>query len=326
MTENINKHLYHVIKDGKSGFINDKGQIIIDFEFDGASSFSEGFARIFVNDKVGFINTKGDIVIPPTFDSAMGFSNGLAVVTIGDHQGYINYAGETVIKPRFYRADDFENETAKVMPDIMSGGSFINKDGDIILDGYNFSTSKYHDGLINCGDVKENWGFINLDGHFVIPPTYKFVQEFSEGKAAVAPQKDFKGKPNRKTLYGFINKQNEMIIPPIFQGADIHFSNCLCAVWDKAYGYIDDTGQLVIPYEFELGEHFKEGLAVIKPKGKNKKYGYIDKSGQVIIKPIFSSAESFENDLASVIIGEEYDHYKYGYINKKGDYIWEPTR
>jgi hypothetical protein len=319
------QHLYHVIKDGKSGFINNKGHVVIDFEFDGASSFSEGFARIFVGGKVGFIDTTGNIVIQPKFDSALGFSEGFSVVTIGDKQGYINTQGDVAIRPSFYQADDFENGIARVMEDVVSKGSFIDKQGKVILNGRNFLVSKYSEGLINCSD-KGNWGHINLEGHFVIPSIYKYTREFSEGKGAVSPKKDINGKPNRKDLYGFINKYNEMIIPPTLQGSDIHFSEGLCAVWDNGYGYIDDIGNLTIPYEFDLGQHFNDGLAVFKPKGKNKKYGYIDKSGHVIVEPIFTSADDFENGLASVIIGKEYEQYKYGFIDKKGNYIWEPTR
>jgi len=320
-----NQHLYHVIKDGKSGFINHNGQIVIGFQFDGASSFSEGLARIFVGDKVGFIDTNGSVVIPPKFDSALGFSDGLSVVTIGDKEGYINKTGDTIIKPVFYQADNFENGIARVVEDISSKGSFIDKKGNIILSGKNFLVSKYNEGLINCSE-NGICGYINLEGHFVIPPTYKYAREFSEGKAAVSPKKDANGKPNRKDLYGFIDKHNEMIIPPIYQGSDIQFSEGLCAVWNNGYGYINDIGDLVIPYEFDLGQHFNEGLAIFKPKGKNKKYGYINKTGQVIIEPVFTSAEDFENGLASVIIGKEYDQFSYGYIDREGNYIWEPTR
>lgn len=321
----IDPNLYHVIKNGKSGFIDNKGQIVIDFVFDGASSFSEGLARIFVNEKVGFIDTKGNVAIEPKFDSALGFSEGLSVVTIGDKQGYIDKKGNIVIKPSFYHANNFENGIALILDDIISQSSFIDKQGNIILNGRNFSVSKYSEGLINCSE-DGNWGYISLEGHFVIPATYKYTREFSEGKAAVSPKKDISGKQNKKNLYGFINKHNEMIIPPNLQGSDIHFSEGLCAVWDNGYGYIDDNGNLTIPYDFELGEHFNEGLAVFKPKGKSKNYGYIDKSGHVIIEPIFTSAENFENGLASITIGKEYDKCKYGIIDKKGNYIWEPTR
>jgi len=116
-----------------------------------------------------------------------------------------------------------------------------------------------------------------------------------------------------------------MIIPPLFAGADIHFSEGMCAVWDKGYGYINNEGRLVIPCDLYLGQHFSEGLAVVRQSGKSK-YGYIDKSGAIAINPTFSLAENFKGGLASVTIGKEYNEFKYGYIDKKGNYVWEPTR
>ena len=94
----------------------------------------------------------------------------------------------------------------------------------------------------------------------------------------------------------------------------------------RLYGYIDTKGDIAIPFEFDFADHFSEGLAAFKHKGRSKKYGYINKSGNIIIEPKFTAVEPFANDLAEVIIGKEYESFLYGYINKQGDYIWEPRR
>jgi hypothetical protein len=320
----MSDNLFQVRKHGKSGFINGKGQVIIDLIFDNVSSFSEGYARIFVGDKVGFIDNKGNITIPPKFDSVSGFSEGLAYATTGNKYGYIDTSGNFVIEPKFYRCWDFKNGYALVMQEITSMGCFIDKFGDIKLKGKNFLVSKYNEGLINCPE-NGNWGFIDINGNFKIPPTYKYAREFSEGKAAVTPKK-INGIVNKKELYAFINKDNEIVIPPLFSGADIRFTEGMCAVYDNGYGYIDANGLLVIPCDFYLGQHFSEGLAVVRPNGKNTNYGFIDKMGTMTINPTFTVAESFRNGLASVIIGNKYEDFKYGYIDKSGNYVWEPTR
>lgn len=321
---NVNDNLFQVTKDGKSGFINDKGQVVIDLVFDGVSTFSEGLARIFVGDKVGFLDTKGNIKVQPQFDMVSDFSEGMAYATTGGKYGYIDTAGNFVIEPKFYRCWDFENGYALVMQEVVSKGCFIDMSGAIKLTGRNFLVSKYNEGLINCSD-NGDWGFIDINGNFIIPPTYEYTREFSEGKAAVTPKK-INGKANRKELYAFINKENEIIIPPLFTGADIRFSDGMCAVYDHGYGYINANGQLVIPCEFYLGQHFAEGLAVVQPDGKGKRFGYVDKTGAITIKPIFTLAESFKNGLALVTVGKNYEEYKYGYIDKSGNYVWEPTR
>jgi hypothetical protein len=320
----MNDNLFQVAKDGKSGFINDKGQVIIDLVFEGVSSFSEGLARIFVGDKVGYIDTKGNIKIQPRFDTASEFSQGLAYATEGDKYGYIDMTGDFVIEPKFYRCWGFENGYALVMQEVVSTGCFIDKSGHIKLNGRNFLVSKYTEGLINCSD-NGDWGFIDINGNFIIPPTYKYTREFSEGKAAVSPKK-INGKANKKDLYAFINHENEIVIQPLYTGSDIRFSENMCAVYDNGYGYINDMGKLVIPCDFYLGQHFSEGLAVVKLDGKAKEYGYIDKTGTITIKPTFTTAESFKNGLASVTTGKKYEEFKHGYIDKTGHYVWEPTR
>ena len=320
----MQNNLFQVTKDKKSGFINNKGQIIIDLVFEGVSSFSEGLARVFVGDKMGFIDTNGNFIIQPKFDMVSDFSENLAFASLGDKFGYIDKTGNFVIEPFYYSCSDFKNGYALVMQDVISKGSFIDKSGAIKLDGKNFLVSKYNEGLINCSE-NGTWGFIDINGDFIISPTYKYTREFSEGKAAVIPLK-INGKINSKDLYAFINKENEIIIPPLYKGADIYFSDGMCAVFDKGYGYINEIGELTIPCEYYLGQHFSEGLAVVKLNSKDKKYGYLDKNGTMLILPQYTLADSFQNGLASVTIGDKYENYASGYIDKKGNYIWEPTK
>ena len=66
-------------------------------------------AWVKIGDKYGYINPKGEIVINPQFDEAGSFSEGLADVKIGGKEGYINPKGEIVIEPQFDSAGPFSN-------------------------------------------------------------------------------------------------------------------------------------------------------------------------------------------------------------------------
>ena len=59
----FNEGLARVKKDGKWGYINTKGEQIIECKFDDAYCFSEGFAWVEKDGKWGYINTKGCSVI-----------------------------------------------------------------------------------------------------------------------------------------------------------------------------------------------------------------------------------------------------------------------
>ena len=146
----MEEHLFPVRNKEKVGFINRWGKIIIDFEFEEATAFSEGLARIYYKDKVGCIDMKGQMVIPTQFEGVREFSEGLAAVSVEEKYGYINRDGLIVIPPTFYNVGSFQNGFANIMSDIMSASSFINKEGTVVLTEKVSLTSAYNEGLINC--------------------------------------------------------------------------------------------------------------------------------------------------------------------------------
>ena len=64
-------------------------------QYNELNSFSEGLAPVKKNGKWGFINTKGDLVIPCEYDFAYSFSNGVALVELNNKYGYIDKYGNS---------------------------------------------------------------------------------------------------------------------------------------------------------------------------------------------------------------------------------------
>ena len=312
----LNMMLYPIIRNGRYGYITRDGSVAIQPQYQSAITFSEGLAGIQRDGKWGFIDLSGKIAVKAKFDSCRPFAHGLAVVEHGDSKQYIDKDGKVVIRTDFYRCDSFEGDLAPVMPDVRSGGAFIDRTGKIVLSGRNFLLSHLSHGLINCA-AKGKWGFINVQGEFEVAPHYVSARPFREGLAAVAP--------HFEDAFCFIDTRGRVIIPGEFNGSDIGFSGNLCAVWNEHYGFIDRAGRVVIPYRFDFADHFSEGLAVVKEPGSDY-YGYVDEKGNIVIAQTFTCADAFEGDLAEVIVGEEFDSYRYGYINRTGKYVWEPSR
>jgi WG containing repeat len=97
---------------------------------------------------------------------------------------------------------------------------------------------------------------------------------------------------------------------------------------DKKCGYIDKTGRLIIPFQFDSAGDFSEGLAAV---GIKEKTGYIDKTGKFVIPPRFTEGFRFSEGLAVVLIrlvGREgiTSFYKYGYIDKSGKVVIQPPQ
>ena len=103
------------------------------------------------------------------------------------------------------------------------------------------------------------------------------------------------------------------------------FSEGLARVANLNYkdGFVNKTGQQVIPCKWLEAGDFSEGLAwVIDNKDEyihspKNKYGFIDKSGRVVIPFAWKRAWPFSDGLALV----QDDNEKYGYINKAGTLV-----
>jgi hypothetical protein len=81
---------FPVEKNGKWGFLDPKGNLIIDYLYDScfaACTFRNSLALVKVGNRYGYINPKNEFVINPQFDDAFGFrDDGLAWVRISDMQ------------------------------------------------------------------------------------------------------------------------------------------------------------------------------------------------------------------------------------------------
>jgi hypothetical protein len=142
-----------VVKDDQYGFIDSTGREVIPTQFEDAASFSEGLAAVKVNGKNGFINNQGQIVITPAFERSCYvsvFSHGLAPVytTIEEGpSGYIDKTGKMVIDPEFEFVSQFSEEVAMVRPLGSNEFGYINTQGEwLIKPTYDMSLG-FHEGL-----------------------------------------------------------------------------------------------------------------------------------------------------------------------------------
>lgn len=84
--------------------------------FEDARPFSdEGFAAVRKNGKWGFVDVNGTVMIDFLFDDALSFGQHLAAVKIGEFWGYISMQGRIVIEPVFILAKSFSNGSAPVL-------------------------------------------------------------------------------------------------------------------------------------------------------------------------------------------------------------------
>lgn len=74
------------------------GRLIVNYIYDDATDFSDGFGIVKQNDKYGYINKQGNLIGPIIFDEAQPFAFGIAKVKLNDKIGFIDKHGQCTLK------------------------------------------------------------------------------------------------------------------------------------------------------------------------------------------------------------------------------------
>jgi hypothetical protein len=105
--------------DGKLGFIDEGGNLVVPPQYQHAEDASDGLALVQIGEgresRRGYVDSTGALVIPPRFLGARSFSEGLAAATLGGKWGYIDKSGEFAIAPEYYSAFPFQDGIAEVV-------------------------------------------------------------------------------------------------------------------------------------------------------------------------------------------------------------------
>ncbi len=228
------------------GYMNKQNDLIINFIFDDANSFNNGFAAVKKDNKWGAIRTDGTFLISPEYDYLSNFKNGYAIMRKDGKYGVINSYANTVVNPIFDMISSYENGICIAKNDdkyqIISSGikAYLSSDYDKVL--------PFKHGLALVKDDNSKYGFIDLSGKSVIPPIYDYAESFSEGFALVAFYEkktiEHKYEITVSSKYGFIDHNSKYLVEPQYYKAD-SFYNGLARVYDKQMriiSYIDKKG------------------------------------------------------------------------------------
>lgn len=181
-----------IYENGRWGYADRSGKVIIAAQFDAARPFAGGLAQVGLVDeelpelrgrpnlKWGYIDERGRVLVELRYAVLRKFSENLAAAALLDAKrperpfagrgferrnltwGYVDRSGREVIPLQFLDAGDFSEGLAQVsVANIGSGESSL------------------------CG-TRSNYGYIDKTGAFIIKPQFARAASFKNGRARVS--------------------------------------------------------------------------------------------------------------------------------------------
>ncbi len=308
-------NIYPFVENGKIGYKDTIGSVIIDPQFDYVEEFKDGYNWTVVGigdyellnnrfdrrelkfkGKFGLINHIGNIIFHPEFTLILNYYPEYAVV--GNGSGYlhfenfpedINYTFEGDLGVVGIQGDTILPIQFKTVQPLITGDRifwFTRKNGDKLL-------------------------FLENRQLFP-PPEIESIEDFMEGLA----------KFKTSSGYGFIDTGGHIVISPQFEKAGNFQGDKALVKKQSDYFYINKSGQILDSLEIRFDEiaPFSEGLARIRILDE---YGYIDTDSNVFIQPGFEESGSFFNEITYV---STTDSFGYIHIDRKKDFVLKYDR
>lgn len=162
--------LYPIRQDGKWGYIDKEGKVVVKPKYDVASIAPEGdyegYYIVGIGDKYGFMDNSGKVVIDMKYDGINFFTkDGLARVMVKTPRVDSSYSS--------YNSEKW---------------GFIDEKGDYVVEPQYGYAGDFHEGMAAVGTGEypnRKWGFIDKTGKMVIEPQYIGANRFTDGVAVV---------------------------------------------------------------------------------------------------------------------------------------------
>lgn len=296
--------MWPVAQNGKWGFVDGSGRLIVPCEWDGAADVRMGHASVCRDGKWGAIDRTGRVIVPCGWARlAPEVDGGFTVTDFNGLDGALAADG-TVLIPcdRYTYVGPVINGARKICQDDLWG--LCTETGEVITPCQWYETGYFNEELAWVTGEAYAHGYINRQGEVVIPCQYSYAEDFIDGSAVVRF-------PNGN--YQLINTEGSYLCENAWAEMETFSRNGLLRVRrDGKFGYINRRGEVVIPPRYDYGQEFSDGWALVQLNGE---VFWIDETGaRMLDRPEGTGAQPYQGGLTILRDAQGL----YGLMDKQG--------
>lgn len=233
--------------EGKWGFIDKNGNVVVDFRYDEVRSYSNGVAVVFKGGKAGLVDYNGKEILKPTFSYIYDFVGkyGYFVIRreldgrIDESYGFLDNSGKVIVEPIYGYVKFIYSDIAAVR----------NKNG-----------SKYF--LLKIGENKK-----------ITDELFDDINEFSEDRGVF----------RLGNKYGIIDTSGKILTDAEYDEIRGFRGGYSVARLDNKFGLLNKDGNVVLDFEYEDIAGVEGSYLTFRNEGK---YGIMDLNNKrIVIEP-----------------------------------------
>jgi hypothetical protein len=270
--------LAKVKKNGKYGYINLYGNVVIDFQFEDACQFIEEYTCVKKDGLWGMISIYGKKVVDFRYEMAFAYTEGAAPVMLNGKFGYIDKEGNALTPFMFDKVTFFLERTASGLADSQV---------------FTLQKDKYQPVPVNDYGTYSFLVGDNIEAYFSVEQYDELTDEILDETSPELPY------GNLRTGWSILSfsEWNSTAVEPF---ADLNqFSEGLLAIRpDSLWGFVNRNGEEVISCKYEDAGYFSGGLANVQSGGK---WGYINHQDGFVIRPAWDYAAPFKGQNAWIV-------------------------
>jgi hypothetical protein len=317
--------LWPVQVNGKWGYINRTGEMVVPAKFDSAAEFRDSFAALVKRDgKLGCLDgVSCSLLVPIEFDFIHDPRSGCYVARSGGIWGVIGWNRRLVPVPEADSIAPFGESAARFRQGNRWG--YLDRSGHVIIAAkyvhagdFQFMSHAVHERFLLAPVSDGNkWGLITLKDSLAIPFQFDSVGRSSRGRLAV----------KMADSWGYADSSGALVIPPVYEtvtdfGYDYFpaygLGETVAAVRQAGqWGYINawNTPRVSLRY-CGLGGVGMNRIAVCQ----DGKWGFVDGGERLVIPAVYDTVTDFRGNAGYVRCGD-----RWGVIDTVGAVVLEPS-